>query len=197
VPTLLDLAAQLEVERDHALDRPKRDDETWSPEDALLAAAAREEKASGELEKTPFEALEAQATFDRVLFDKQEFGTQAEVGSDEEQDFLGIPGLLEPDQVTTLLRQRQAAQQAARRKGGDPAGDTKVVEVAGHRQLTALRKELHSLVGAWARKAGQPHGAVHAELRRTCGGPEVPQADAAQLQQRIDTLRSWFVTRKR
>jgi superfamily II DNA or RNA helicase len=200
VPTLLDLAAELEVERDHALDRPKRDDETWSPEDALLAAANREEKASGELEKTPFEALEAQATFDRVLFDKQEFGTQAEVGSDEEQDFLGIPGLLEPEQVTTLLRQRQAAQQAARRKGpgsAAPAGDGTVVEVAGHRQLTALRKELHSLVGAWARKAGQPHGAVHAELRRACGGPEVPQADAAQLQQRIDTLRSWFVTRKR
>jgi superfamily II DNA or RNA helicase len=196
VPTLLNLAAELEVERDHALDRPKRgDDETWSPEDGLLAAANREEKASGELEKTPFEALEAQATFDRVLFDKQEFGTQAEVGSDEEQDFLGIPGLLEPDQVTTLLRERQAAQQAAKRKG--PAGDTKVVEVAGHRQITALRKELHSLVGAWARRTGQPHGVVHAELRRTCGGPEVPQADPDQLQKRIDTLRTWFVSKKR
>jgi hypothetical protein len=100
--------------------------------------------------------------------------------------------------VTTLLRERQAAQQAAKRKGSRsaPAGDGTVVEVAGHRQLTALRKELHSLVGAWARKAGQPHGAVHAELRRTCGGPEVPQADAAQLQQRIDTLRSWFVRKR-
>ena len=196
VPTLLNLAAELEVERDHALDRPKREEDgTWSPEDGLLAVANRDEKASGELDKTPFEALEAQATFDRVLFDKQEFGTQAEVGSDEEQDFLGIPGLLEPDQVTTLLRQRQAAQQAAKRKG--PGGDTAVVEVAGHRQMTALRKELHSLVGAWARRTGQPHGVVHAELRRTCGGPEVPQADAAQLQQRIDTLRTWFVKKKR
>jgi superfamily II DNA or RNA helicase len=195
VPTLLNLAAELEVERDHALDRPKRDEDgTWSPEDGLLAVANRDEKASGELEKTPFEALEAQATFDRVLFDKQEFGTQAEVGSEEEQDFLGIPGLLEPDQVTTLLRERQAAQQQARR---GPRVEKNVVEVAGHRQITALRKELHSLVGAWARRTGQPHGAVHAELRRTCGGPEVPQADPAQLQQRIDTLRSWFVTKKR
>jgi superfamily II DNA or RNA helicase len=182
VPTLLNLAAELEVERDHALDKPKRGDDTWSPEDGLLAAANRDEKASGDLEKTPFEALEAQATFDRVLFDKQEFGTQAEVGSDEEQDFLGIPGLLEPDQVTTLLRQRQDAQQAAKRRSGAAATDTNVVEVAGHRQITALRKELHSLVGAWARRTGQPHGVVHAELRRTCGGPEVPQADPAQLQ---------------
>jgi superfamily II DNA or RNA helicase len=198
VPTLLNLAAELEVERDHALDRPGRDtDGVWSPEDGLLAVANRDEKASGDLEKTPFEALEAQATFDRVLFDKQEFGTQAEVGSEEEQDFLGIPGLLEPDQVTTLLRQRQAAQQEAKRRGsGKTTSDTQVVEVAGHRQITALRKELHSLVGAWARRTGQPHGVVHADLRRTCGGPEVPQASAEQLQQRIDTLRDWFVKKR-
>jgi hypothetical protein len=97
--------------------------------------------------------------------------------------------------VTTLLRQRQAAQQAAKRRGGGTATDTTVVEVAGHRQITALRKELHSLVGAWARRTGQPHGVVHAELRRACGGPEVPQADTAQLQHRIDTLRTWFVKR--
>ena len=195
VPTLLGLAAELEVERDHALDRPKRDrPEDWTPEDALLAAANREEKASGEQDKLPFEALEAQATFDRVLYDKQEFGTQAEVGSAEEEDFLGIPGLLEPDQVTTLLRERQAQQQAAKRRGAPPTAE--VVEVAGHRQLTALRKELHSLVGAWSRRTGQPHGVVHSELRRACGGPEVPQADAAQIQARIAKLRDWFVGRK-
>ena len=68
--------------------------------------------------------------------------------------------------------------------------------MAGHRQITALRKELHGLVGAWARRTGQPHGVVHAELRRSCGGPEVPQASAEQLRARIDTLRKWFVGRR-
>ena len=197
VPVLLSLAAELEVERDHALDKPKRDEE-WSPEEGLLDEANRDEGASDELERAKFEALDSQATFDRVLFDKEEFGTQAEVGSEEEQDFLGIPGLLEPDQVAVLLRERQAAQQkSAQQKSrrAEPMAD--VVEVAGHRQITALRKELHSLVGAWARRTGQPHGVVHAELRRACGGPEVPQASAEQLQQRIDALRRWFVSRKR
>jgi hypothetical protein len=196
VPTLLDLAAELEIERDHALDKPKKDDdEGFSAEDDLLAAANREEKASGEMEKFAFEALDSQATFDRVLFDKQEFGTQAEIGSEEEQDFLGIPGLLEPDQVTTLLRQRQAAHLA---KGGSSksAKAGAVTEVGGHRQITALRKELHSLVGAWSRRTGQPHGVVHANVRQACGGPEVPQASAEQLQTRIDTLRRWFVGQK-
>jgi hypothetical protein len=190
VPVLLDLAAQMEVERDHALDRPRRDDDAWAPEDALMAAANRAEAASDALERLPFEALQSQATFDRVLFDAEEFGTGAEVGSAEEQDFLGIPGLLEPEQVTTLLRQRQADQQAARSRRGERAA---VVPVAGHRQLAAMRKELHSLVGAWARRTSQPHATVHAELRRVCGGPEVPRADAGQLQHRIDTLRRWFV----
>jgi superfamily II DNA or RNA helicase len=201
VPVLLGLAGELEVERDHALDRPKKDgeDEGWSPEDALVAGANREEKASDTLDGASFEALEAQATFDRVLFDSQEFGTQAEVGSEEEQDFLGIPGLLEPDQVATLLRQRQAEQLAARKRKGGRAGEPEVSvadEMATHREMNALRKELHSLVGAWARRTSQPHATVHADLRRVCGGPEVPKASPDQLRERIETLRRWFVGKK-
>lgn len=199
VPVLLGLAGELEVERDHALDRPRKDDddESWSPEDALVAAANRQEKASDAVDGASFEALEAQATFDRVLFDSQEFGTEAAVGSEEEQDFLGIPGLLEPEQVTTLLRQRQADQLAARgRRKGTRTAEPQRDDMATHRELTALRKELHSLVGAWARRTSQPHATVHADLRRACGGPEVPKASAEQLRGRIDTLRRWFVGKR-
>jgi superfamily II DNA or RNA helicase len=192
VPTLLQHAGQMELERDHALDRPRRDDDpTWSPEDALVAEANRPENASSEQDLAPFEALEAQAEFDRVLFDGGEFGTGALVGSAEEQDFLGLPGLLEPEQVTVLLRQHQAAQQAAR--GRAPA---QAAPVSAHREVAALRKELHQLVGQWARRTGQPHATVHAELRRSCGGPPVPQAGADEVRRRIDVLRQWFVGRR-
>ncbi|MDX5574360.1 hypothetical protein V5N34_05070 [Streptomyces baarnensis] len=51
----------------------------------------------------PFEALESDAVFDRVLYDGAEFGIQAHLGSEEEQDCLRVPGLLEPDQVQLLL----------------------------------------------------------------------------------------------
>ncbi len=196
VPVLLDLAGQLEVERDHALDRPARDQaEDWVPEQGLLEAANRSERASADLTGPGFAALEAQATFDRVLFDQQEFGLEAAVGSDEEQDYLGIPGLLEPEQVTTLLRQRQDRQVSARgARGRDQQRE--VAEVAAHRRAAALRKELHSLVGAWARRTSAPHGSVHNELRRACGGPEVAKASGEELQARIDTLRNWFVGRR-
>ncbi len=189
VPVLLGLAGELEVERDHALDVPSRDGE-WSPEEAELAAANRAEKASDALEGKAFEALEAQATFDRVLFDSQEFGTAAEVGSEHEQGFLELPGLLEPEEVTSALRQRQARQLSGQKRGAT------VVEVATHREVTALRKELHTLVGAWARRTGAPHGVVHADVRRSCGGPEVAKASAEELTARIATIRNWFVGRR-
>lgn len=191
VPQLLTHAGELEVERDHALDRPKAAaDDPWSPEDALMAEANRPERASDEQDQQPFEALEAQAEFDHVLFDGGQFGTGAVVGSAEEQDFLGLPGLLEPDQVAVLLRQRQADQQRGR---GTPQDAEPEPGRATHREVAALRKELHQLVGAWAKRTGEPHAVVHAGLRRACGGPPVPQAGAEEVRQRIATLRKWFV----
>jgi superfamily II DNA or RNA helicase len=197
VPTLLGLAGHMELERDHALDRPRSsDDDLWSPEDALMAAANRGDSGATGQDELAFEALEAQAEFDHVLFDGGEFGTAALVGSEEEQDFLGLPGLLEPDQVATLLRQRQAAQQRGRRdRIAAAAGESAPEPIASHREVAALRKELHQLVGAWARRTGQPHATVHAALRSSCGGPAVPQASAGQVRERIETLRRWFVGR--
>ena len=191
VAPLLDLAAGMELERDHALDRPATAEEQGvALEDAEFAAANREEKASGELLGS-FEAMESHAAFDGVLFDGGQFGTGAEVGSDEELDFLGLPGLLEPEQVATLLRQRQAEQ--LRGRGVAPRELSPEEAEREHRRAAALRKELSKLVSAWARKSGRPHGQVHTELRRRCGGPEVPQATADQLQTRVEMVRTWFV----
>jgi superfamily II DNA or RNA helicase len=197
VPTLLQLAGHLELERDHALDRPRRqDDDLWAEEDALVAAANRADGGGAGQDDLAFEALEAQAEFDHVLFDGGEFGTAALVGSEEEQDFLGLPGLLEPDQVAMLLRQRQAAQQQGRRRrAATAAGEEAPTPIANHPEVAALRKELHQLVGAWARRTGQPHATVHAALRSSCGGPAVPQASAGQVRERNETLRRWFVGR--
>ncbi|MBU4215201.1 MAG: DEAD/DEAH box helicase, partial [Actinobacteria bacterium] len=190
VQPLLALAASLEVERDHALDRRATGDED---PDALMAQALSERSTADVVGpdglQGTFEALGGQASFDRVLFDGGEFGTEAEVGSAEELDFLGLPGLLEPEQVSALLRQRQADQLAGRRRAGAAE------PVADHRRQAALRAELSRLVGAWARRSGLPHGVVHTQLRTRCGGPEVALASPEQLDQRIALLREWFVGR--
>lgn len=192
VPTLMALAAQLEAERDHALDRPSSGEGEEYPEEAFLEEANRQEKASDRLtDLFTFEALGSEANFDRVLFDGQEFGDFAVPESDEELDFIGIPGLLEPDQVHELLRQRQARQARRSSERNAAAVDRPGSQVPAplYRTLKEQRSLLNSLVGLYARRSGEPHGAVHAELRRVCGGPAVPQASVTQLQSRIDLLR--------
>jgi superfamily II DNA or RNA helicase len=194
VPRLLGFASELEVERDHVLGRKvSNDDDIFAAEDDLLARAQAGESASAEEQAVPFEALGSQARFDHALYDGAAFGHEGEVhvGSDEEMDFLGIPGLLEPAQMKELLQQRQAARGRAR-KAASPEPDS-VEQVTTHEQLAVLRRELNGLVSAWNHRTGQPHAITHAALRKECGGPAAAIANADQLRARIDRIREWAV----
>ncbi len=90
-----------------------------APEDEL-AEAQRERDTPGQPDEPAFQALTASAHFDRVLYDGGEFGTATAAGSPEEEDFLGLPGLLEPDQVRSLLAKRQQSQLTARSAATPP-----------------------------------------------------------------------------
>jgi superfamily II DNA or RNA helicase len=186
VPNLLGYAAELERVRDHVLGRRiDSEDDLMAAEAALLARAEVGESASDDLLGS-FEALGSQARFDQVLFDGATFGHAGEVhvGSEEEMDFLGIPGLLEPDQVRALLHQRQTD-----RRRPAAADDPVAEQVSTFEQLAVLRRELNGLVAAWNHRTGQPHGVTHAELRKQCGGPAAAVASADQLRDRITRLR--------
>jgi superfamily II DNA or RNA helicase len=213
VPVLLGFAAELEAERDHVVSHLQRD-----AEDELAEANRERKTLDGDLQGKAFEALKASANFDRVLFDGTEFGTATEAGSPEEEDYLGLPGLLDPDQVALLLRKRQAAQLAARSAATSaistvtspattdpvttapvttaPVTTAPVTTTISREALAALRKELNGLVGAWSHRTGQPHGVIHNELRNSCGGPPIPQASAEQIQARIQMIRQWALSRR-
>lgn len=194
VPALMQLAAELEKERNHVLEGPKDALEMWDAEAALMAEAEREDRASSELEEAEFtyQALGSDAHFDRAVFDGAEFGGYAEVESEEELDFLGFPGLLEPHEVKAVLQQRQAkqARRSATRQGllEHPPERAEAPE-ALHRTLGEQRKLLSSLVGMYSKVSGEPHKDIHNELRRVCGGPPVAQSSVTQLQKRIELLR--------
>ncbi|NJQ08056.1 DEAD/DEAH box helicase [Streptomyces lonarensis] len=203
VPSLLTFAHEMEVERDHVLDRPKKgDDDPYAEEaDLLKEAEKQQDEDTGEDEQLKWEALGSDAVFDRVMYDGAEFGMQAHPGSEEEQDYLGIPGLLEPDQVQMLLQKRQSRQIAHSRKKPDEEAD--LVElpaerrpVVTHQELRELRRELHGLVGAYAHQTGKPHGSIHNELRRSCGGPPTAEATPNQLRQRMAKVREWATRMK-
>ncbi|KRE62357.1 DEAD/DEAH box helicase [Nostocoides sp. Soil756] len=197
VPLILQLAASMEEERDHALDR-RTDAESeasiWAEEEGMLAAANRTERTLGLEDESRFEALESDAHFDHVLFDAKQYGLHAEAGSEEEQDYLGLPGLLEPDQVAHLLTERQTKQaRGGRTRPEPPAGPS---PVAAHRALASQRKELNKLVAAYSSKTGTAHATIHLDLRRACGGPELASATGEQVAERIERIRRWFVGRR-
>jgi superfamily II DNA or RNA helicase len=193
VPNLLGFASEMEVQRDHVLQRKVNDDgDIFAAEEDLLNQAQASEAASAE-ELGTFEAMGSQARFDRVLYDGGEFGHSGEVhvGSEEEMDFLGIPGLLEPDQVRDLLHQRQSERAKRQRAATSSTPEDVTRDVSTHEQLAVLRRELNGLVAAWNHRTGQPHGVTHAALRRECGGPAAAVATADQLAKRIDRIREW------
>lgn len=193
VPVLMTLANEMEKQRDHALDRREKDDDGL--DDSLLESANREEDASDALtEEFSYQPLSSVAHFDRVVFDGQEFGQLAEPGTPEEEEFIGLPGLLDPETVHDMLTQRQARQSRLReareaQQKAEGTASASTLPAPLHRTLREQRQLLNSLVGLYARQSGQPHGVVHAELRRLCGGPAVAQATVAQLQARIELLR--------
>jgi len=186
VPVLLDLASQLEAQRDHVLGKPHREPEGF--DDQLLAAANKQHDEPGEEEKA-FTSLGADAELDQVIYDGSSFGTAAFSGSDEEADYLGLPGLLDGEQMRALLRKRQDTQLDCRSAAQEPAPVARRVGVSG--QLAALRRELNSLVAMRNHRTGQPHGVIHGDLRHQCGGPPTAMATAEQLAERIATLRAW------
>ena len=137
-------------------------------------------------------------------------------GTDEEQDFLGLPGLLDAEQVKTLLRKRQSEQLDAReaeekarrakeaaaakeREARPPASpDTSVGAASAtggsgvaSEDIPALRQELNTRVSIMASRTGRPHGAIHTEVRKACGGPPTALCSADQLRERIRYLQQW------
>lgn len=194
VPVLLDLAAKLETSRDHVLGKPDRPKEGW--DDEALAEANREQNEKDE--DPAYESLGAEAELDSLIYDGSTYGTATFAGSDEEADYLGLPGLLDADQMKALLRQRQAEQLDAREEvaranteARNSAGNRAAAERVASDEIPQLRKELNAIVSITAGRTGRPHGAIHTEARNACGGPPTALCSAEQLRDRIAYLRRW------
>ena len=186
VPNLLELASELERERNHILGKPHRMSDGL--DDELLEQAQKKEDEKSDLDKG-FEMIGSDAELDQVIFDGSSFGTATEAGSDEEADYLGIPGLLDPAQMRDLLSKRQD-EQLQKRSAKAAATGTPPPPMTTHGQLRELRKELNLLVAAFHHRTGKPHGWIHNELRRRHPGPPVAAATREQLQTRIEAIRA-------
>jgi hypothetical protein len=188
------LAGEMERERDHALDREGGDDDGL--EDTLLAEAEREDKASDDLEQEfSYQALGSVAHFDRVLFDGKEFGQLAVPGTPEEEEFLGFRACSNPSTCTncscSASRVRAGTAPARRRRAAvteaPDASRTRCRRRCTARCANSVScSTASSALRARAESRTEPCTRAPPDLR----GPEVARATVAQLQARIEVLRS-------
>lgn len=129
-----------------------------------------------------FTPLDSEAEFAHVLH----AGAAHVAGDsdpDEHDDFLGLPGLLTPEQTATLLAVRDAQLRKTRPVEFDVIDDGPT-----WRDIEALRREVQALARTWASKRGLGHKDAHVELRKAVPGPSSATAPIDVLEARRDFL---------
>ena len=174
VRPLLALAAELEEQRNHVVKFPSGAALDDSQIERLISEPGLPE----------FTALDSEAEFAHVLHGGR--AHTAEVAP-EDADFLGLPGLLTPEQTATLL----AVRDADIRKSGTLFEELDVAGNGTHwRDVDALRKEVAGLVRQWSARTSRNHAEIHGELRKVAPGPPSAAAPVEVLMARRDYLLS-------
>jgi superfamily II DNA or RNA helicase len=179
VRPLLALAAELEQERNHVIPPPSD-----QADDLLDVEQVDSERSAAEGN----ELVDADASFAHVLHSGR--AVLAAPLTDEDEDYLGLPGILSPEQTAALLARRDSAARR-RAEGSKPhqaAPEGVPAEAAAWRAGAELRREVNRLVGLLAARVGTPHGQIHAQLRRAVPGPASAAAGVEVLERRRDHL---------
>jgi superfamily II DNA or RNA helicase len=197
VRPLLSLAASMEEERNHVMPPPK----TEVGDELDLEPLPPKEKDPDGLKQ--WEALEADARFAHVLHSGtahtgEGSGPTVVVG-EEDEEFLGIPGLLTPAQTAELLSKRDdelrlRIAQSHRDQGEDflLVEDHPDEDDSGRswRDAAELRREINRLVNRVAARTSQPQAVVHTQLRQSVPGPPSASASVDVLRARRERLRT-------
>jgi superfamily II DNA or RNA helicase len=174
VRPLLALAAAMEDERNHVVrvhDGDKHDLEI--------------ERVQSEPGAPDFTALDAEAEFAHLLHSGQAITAGLSV---EDEDFLGLPGLLTPEQTASLLAVRDADLRRHRPATLFDEMEEALDDQASWRDVDTLRREVHQLVGQWAGRSGRRHSDAHVEVRKAVPGPPSASAPLEVLMARRDWL---------
>ncbi|MCU1616823.1 MAG: type restriction protein res subunit [Frankiales bacterium] len=196
VRPLLSLAASMEEQRNHVMPPPK----TVAGDELDLEPLPPREKAPDGLPQ--WEALEADARFAHVLHSGTAHtgeGTPAAPLDEEDEEFLGIPGLLTPAQTAELLAKRDdELRLRIAQRHDDDTGELPIVQDhpdeddAGRswRDAAELRREINRLVSRVSAKTSMPHAVVHTQLRQSVPGPPSASASVDVLRARRERLRT-------
>ena len=181
VRPLLALAAALEEQRDHVVRIAGLGSDDL---DALEVLDEQLDEPGPDGEFTP---LGAEAAFAHVLHAGRAITGAVPATEQDENDYLGLPGLLTPEQTATLLASQDL--ELRRRTSGLNAESGEATEQpSSWREVVTLRKDINSLVAQVAARSGRGHAQVHGEVRRAVPGPRTASASAEVLLARRDYL---------
>ncbi|HEX3708116.1 MAG TPA: DEAD/DEAH box helicase family protein [Mycobacteriales bacterium] len=178
VRPLLALAAEIEQARNSVMP-PRSTDGDAHDLDPLIA----DEDRIG-LGDT-WEALDSDAEFAHVLEGGRAVVPTYVAHTDEDQDFLGLPGLLSAEQTAGLLARRDEAHRR-RATQDDSFGrprDTAWQSAAG------LRKEINEMVRQLAARQKVTPAVVHGQVRKAVPGP----ASATATEEVLAARRDWLM----
>lgn len=182
VRPLLALAAAMEEQRDHVV----RVNAAASDDlDALVAAEDRQREDDGE---GSFTALDAEATFGHVLHGGRAVMAAPRETTEDEDDYLGLPGLLTPEQTAALLASRDGELRKRTTRLREPEQVTPAP--ASWREVESLRRDINKQVAAAAKRTGRKHADLHVALRKAVPGPKTASASIEVLVARRDYLLS-------
>lgn len=197
VRPLLALAAELEQDRNYVMAPPP------PVEDDLEALADPLPREPAEPGGRAIEVLDSEAEFAHVLHSGRAVVSAGGPGSDpaagpvvvgevseDDQEYLGLPGLFTPEQTAALLATRDSdLRRRVASMARDPLADAAEREAAaGWRAAADLRREVNQLVARVAARTGKPHATVHSQVRRAVPGPASAAAGPELLSARRDHL---------
>ncbi len=201
VRPLIALAAEMESERNHVVPPPAAGSDLLD-----LEPPGREPRAPA---LGGVEALGAEAEFAHLVHGGRAVvaataGEDADAEDAEDADFVGLPGLLSPEQTAALLARRDvvARRRATLARTGGAAGPSDdraegpieegaepvAADLTAWRAAGELRREVNRLVAVVAARQGVPHAQVHARARRAVPGPPSASAGIDVLQRRREHL---------
>ncbi len=179
VRPLLALAAELESERNHVTPGPP-------PSSDELDLPEREPREAGGA--GGWEALHAEAEFAHLLHGGRAVLPGSRPLTEDDSDFLGLPGLLSPEQMAELLSARDAEHRKRAARSTAPSDVAPPADAPMWEAAARVRREINHLVARRAASSGRPHAAVHAEVRKAVPGPPSAAADLVVLTARHEYL---------
>jgi superfamily II DNA or RNA helicase len=176
VRPLLALAAEMESARNAVVRVTARDDHDLDPD---------VERVAGE----GFTALDADAQFAHVLTAGRAITAESLDLDEDAADYLGLPGLLSPEDMATVL----ASRDAKLRRHVAAVTDEVDFTPTTWRDTQEVRKDIHRMVSVLAARTGKAHGQIHAEVRQVIPGAPTAVADYDTLVARHDHLMTLVV----